>query len=588
MKNLILSFITLLLLLAIRNTEAQSLNAPKPEKNFFQMRDEILKQVEKGKEENFINEEEREKDNAMTKFKRWEHFMLPRVGPAGTFFEPDAVYNSYTNYYSNHTQNKSLFSNTWQAIGPFSDFGDVTQSYKLGIGRMNCIAQHPLDSNILFVGTMGGGIWKTTDAGLTWTCLDNNLPSMSISDIAINPLHPDSIYAATGDAIGNYFGLSDYHQGHYSCGIILSTDGGTTWSQTGFNYQQVERQNIYRLVIDPVQTSNLLAGGDSGLYRSTDAGATWTQLDTTRIYDIQINPLDASKYYAIVNSGFKLKRSYDGGATFNITNTSNFFGNGMARVRVSAADTSKIFVVRGSGVLVRSINGGQTFQLVNNVGTLFNHQGDYDKALVLSPVDTNLILIGLVPLVKSVNKGLNFAVIDSMDSYNNGLHVDFHELEFSIFNSNTLYAVNDGGVYVSHDIGETWTSLNNGMNVTQYYKLSSSNLNPEMILAGAQDNGPHLFNGQNWNVLIYADGMDCSFDKADENTAYASIQNGFVYKSIDGGITYPNLITPAGFYGDWETPHLANPINTNTLYLAGIKSMNPLLKAIHGKLFLPY
>ena len=158
-----------------------------------------------------------------------------------------------------------------------------------------------------------------------------------------------------------------------------------------------------------------------------------------------------------------------------------------------------------------------------------------------------------MPLIKSVNQGATFAVIDSMNSFNNGTHVDFHELEFSIFNANKLYAVNDGGVYVSHDIGETWTSLNNGMNITQYYEMGSSNLNPDLMMGGAQDNGPHLFNGEDWYALIYADGMDCSFDKADENTAYASAQYGAVYRSNDGGVTFPQFITPAGFIGDWIT-----------------------------------
>ena len=90
-------------------------------------------------------------------------------------------------------------------------------------------------------------------------------------------------------------------------------------------------------------------GCDKGLYRSTDAGATWSQLDITRIYDIQIDPLDASKYYAITNNGLKFKRSYDGGATFHVTNPQVFGGPRLTRVRVSAADTSKIYVVRGSG-----------------------------------------------------------------------------------------------------------------------------------------------------------------------------------------------------------------------------------------------
>ncbi len=575
MKNKLLFISILLLFFSMLESTAQITysGSTKPI-NFFQLRDEVLKQIEQEKKDDQVNEEERESDDAMAKFKRWEHFMLPRVGPTGKSFDADAVYNACKNYSGNHTGNKSVLNNNWEPIGPFNTMNNLAQSFKVGVGRMNCIAQHPLDSNILFVGTMGGGIWKTTNGGLSWTCLDNNLPSMSISDIAINPLNPNIIYAATGDAVGNYSVASypHFHQGQYSCGIIKSTDGGNTWAQTGFTFQQMQTENIYRLVINPLNPNILMVGCDKGLWRSVNAAVSWTQLDTTRIYDVQINPLDASKYYAIANDGLRLLRSYNNGSAFTTANTTNLTGNaGLSRLRVSAADTSKIYVVRGGGILLRSSNAGQTFQLVKYFGVLFSHQGDYDKALALSPVDTNVILIGLVPLIKSVNKGVTFAIVDSMNSYNYGLHVDFHELEFSVFNPNTIYAVNDGGVYVSHDAGESWISLNNGLNVTQYYKVSSSNLNPNLIIAGAQDNGPQFFDSQNWTVLLFADGLDCSFDKTDENTAYASTQNGFVYRSDDGGITFPFLITPQGFTGDWEAPHLANPLNSNKLFLAGNK-----------------
>ena len=94
----------MLLLLSVYITHAQNSTTPQPAKNFFEVRNEILKQIETQIEENLINEEEREKDNAMAKFKRWEHFMLPRVGPQGTFFDADAVYNAYQNYSASHKQ----------------------------------------------------------------------------------------------------------------------------------------------------------------------------------------------------------------------------------------------------------------------------------------------------------------------------------------------------------------------------------------------------------------------------------------------------------------------------------------------------
>jgi xyloglucan-specific exo-beta-1,4-glucanase len=113
-----------------------------------------------------------------------------------------------------------------------------------GIGRINCIALHPTDSNILFVGTACGGIWRSIDGGVNWASSNDALPSMSITDISINPLNPDTIYAATGDAPGNWVFDTGWNfffpGGHYACGILMSTDGGQTWNQTGLTYSQAQ------------------------------------------------------------------------------------------------------------------------------------------------------------------------------------------------------------------------------------------------------------------------------------------------------------------------------------------------------------
>ena len=543
--------------------------------NFYKVREEILKKIAQDEKEGTFNEEERESDDIMAKFKRWEHFVDQRVYPTGDFFDPEAVIKEYRKYYKNHQQKNFTPANNWLAVGPFYPVTDAAQTGIGGIGRINCLAQHPVDSNILYIGTFGGGIWKTIDGGLNWTSLDENLPAMSVSDIAINPLHPDTIYVATGDAVGNFFANiypDPYHQGHYSAGIIMSSDGGQTWSQTGFTYQQYQIENIYRLVIDPVNTNNLLAGTLDGMYRSTDAGVSWIKKDSTKTYDIQYNPLDPSKYYATTNGGVKLRRSFDGGDTWITTNAANLIGGvGLSRISISPADTGKIYIMRGTGRLHRSTNGGGLFITVSYPGNTFGHQGSYDKAFAISPVDTNIMILGLVDLYKSVNQGFNFTAVDSIDDVVTGIHVDFHSMQFANGNSNKLYATSDGGVYVSYDIGETWTSLNNGINVTQYYKMSSSNLNPEHILAGAQDNSTHFYDGLGWTVVTCCDGMDPGFDKTNEQIAYATTQNGNFMRSLDSGRSFSVPITPPGLNGNWESPHFINPVNASTIYFGGTK-----------------
>ena len=215
--------------------------------NFYQIRESVLKKISEDKTKGNVSEEARENDDILTKFHRWEHFVEERVYPTGDFFEPDVIMKSYNNYYNKHTKNSSVASGNWQPVGPYFPVTDASQLGIGGIGRINCLAQHPTDSNTLYIGTMGGGIWKTIDGGQSWVSLAENLPSMSFSDIAINPLYPDTIYAATGDAIGNYAlaAYPDFHQGQYSSGIIMSPDGGQTWMQTGFTFQQYHKPLYY-------------------------------------------------------------------------------------------------------------------------------------------------------------------------------------------------------------------------------------------------------------------------------------------------------------------------------------------------------
>jgi hypothetical protein len=171
-------------------------------------------------------EAENAEEGGYQQFKRWESFFKQRTFPTGLFPSPEIVYNEHIKYkaaYKN-SENHTSAAN-WSFLGPH-----VIPTEGGGSGRINCIAIDPVDTNIIWLGAACGGLWKTTDGGLTWTSNTDLLPSLSISDIVVDPTNPSVMYLATGDKYGIYYQYEVW--GHYSAGVLKSTDGGVTWSQT--------------------------------------------------------------------------------------------------------------------------------------------------------------------------------------------------------------------------------------------------------------------------------------------------------------------------------------------------------------------
>jgi len=537
-----------------------------PVANFYSVRSEMLEKMQEAEE---IEESAGEEDGLYAKFKRWEYFMHQRTFPSGNFFRPDALINEFNRTKTQRTNSNGIQSIGWTALGPFTVPTPIDSNLSPGIGRANCIIEHPSDSNILFIGTACGGIWRSADGGQSWICSSDQLPSMSITDIAFNPVNPDTIYAATGDAAGNFAAQPNWNiyfpGGQYAAGILMSADGGLTWNQTGLTYAQAETAVMYKVIVNPAQTNVVLAATAKGIYRTDDGGTNWIQVDTLCTYDLMLNPLDPSMVYAM--AGNKIKRSFDYGATWVSYPYSLGGVQSLSHFAISEADTNVIMLVRSSGAVFRSFSGGVTFTQLGSTQT-FGHQSDYDKPIAMSPVNVNDIYLGLVPIIKSTDGGVNWNSISSfVNTHSNYIHPDFHGITISKFNPSKIYAANDGGVYVSNDEGATWTSLNNGISISQYYKLSSSYTQPDLILGGTQDNSTHRYDGTSWKIVTCCDGMDNATDFTDENVCYASIQGGNFSRSENAGLVFNISINPPGFYGSWVTPIAMNPLNSNNIYV---------------------
>ena len=579
MKNTVM----LAALLAASGVMAQS-TKEKPS-DFYQLRDQFYKDHPQAlpwnqtpgqsmQEENEGQSIPELKDGVVERFRRWEAFAEPRVYPTGKFIDPGTLMREYLKYQQKHPS--SLRTGNWQLVGP----AVVPEGGGLrGAGRINTIAVNPLDTNIIYLGTPCGGVWKSVDGGNTWnTNASNLLASISIGDIAINPIHPDTLYAATGDSYGfEYYGqgTGDFWGGTYSAGLMISADGGDTWNSTGLSYEQTDAQLIYRIIINPVNPNILIAGTRGGLYRSADAGATWSEVIDGNFFDAEFNTADVQTVYAV--DDYHFYSSNDGGITWiqNPAALQNQYDGMRISIAVTPADPNRIYAWTQSGNFYKSSNGGTSFTGATSPNNFSLSQGVYDVVLAASPTDANTVLAGGVNLAQSTNGGQSWQIIGG--GYSTGpdkIHPDFHAAVYYPNDGSRLIVGNDGGVYKSTQGSFPWIDKSGGMAIKQYYRMANSVVDHDYILAGAQDNGTDKFDGATWSQVLGADGMQPLVDYQSDNINYASSQGGNVNRSIDGGLTFSPVspTDPSGTYfywGHWTTPYVLDPADHHTIYYGG-------------------
>ncbi len=249
----------------------------------------------------------KDKDLSKTKInkpmQRWLWFSQARMQADDNV----PVLNNYLESYQQIKAGKknNTFKNSWIPKGPFDLVNAPNSIIINNIGRLNCIAFHPDNPDIFWVGAPQGGIWKTENGGESWIPLGDDLPIMRISDIAVDPVDPDILYICIGDY--GYLGFYIYNLGYYpgrvtyfGLGVYKSTDGGLTWSPTGLTYDQEDgvESLMRRVFINPENTSELLAAGVAGIFKSDDAGTTWTQVSNRFVWDIEMQQDNYKVMYA--------------------------------------------------------------------------------------------------------------------------------------------------------------------------------------------------------------------------------------------------------------------------------------------------
>ena len=529
------------------------------------------------------------KGKGWKQFKRWENYMTPRVYPSGNKIDPSFAFHAYQEYLTSNSSNKkanasSVQTNSWTYSGPSNN------TIESGAGRVNFIRFQPGDTNTIYIGTPAGGLWKTNNGGDHWSTNTDQLASLGMRDLAIDPSNVKVMYLATGDADGARSSVYiSSLTGSY--GVLKTDDGGLNWKTTGLKWTYAQNININRVLVNPINTNIVFAAASDGLYRSMDGGAIWEKVVVGDARDIAFKPEDPSVVYVVGISSFL--KSVDSGATFtSIPNNGLPVGKTMRlKIAVTAADPTYIYIaaVAGSGSnyagfygLYCSTNSGISFSLRSNSPNLLGYlgyppadggQGWYDFVLAVSPVNKNIDMCGGIVLWKSIDGGINWKQANNKSGFGE-VHLDLHCLEYMPGKGSTAYLGTDGGIYKTTGSATTWTNISNGLQNAEIYGIGQSSLNSNLYLSGWQDNGDQLCRaGVCGQVGAGGDGMKCFIDWSDDKYMYFSSQAGFLLSSNDGGITFNSILTPdPGSNYIWVTPWVQDPVNPSTIY-AGITQM---------------
>jgi len=531
-----------------------------------------------------------EQVKARKSFKRVEWFNTQRAWPFDTI--PMFRYAQEMDREIEKVRNNTSKGNedmAWTSIGP-SGQQSIISNWGMVSGRAKTIAVHPSDPLTLYIGAANGGIWKTTDEGQTWLDIGHDLASLSFGAIAIDPNNPETIYAGSGEA-GYFLG----YIGFDGKGVFKSTDGGNSWNQitdgigsiTSFGDLAVSPFNS-NVVLAALASVNYYSGNlpNEGLWKSSDAGEHWERtLDVQDAFDIAFHPADANIVYAAVgggNSDAGFYISTDQGTTWTQSNTGLPPTSSIHRLQVDVSNSNPdiIYTVifdanTMSSKAYKSVNGGVNWAQISpgiNLGGYYGggwyDQGFYDLCIAVDPENPDLVYIGNVEIHRTTN-GADFTPVRPYgnDLWGGLAHCDYHKLVFAPSDPNYFYIACDGGIYKSTDKGYSATPQNIGLSTHQFYRVASHPFNPQIVIGGMQDNATAmtLDGGLTWNEVTGGDGMECLFNPGNPDTIYTSSQNGYFYRSVNGGNTFSVLFNANG---SWTTPLIMHPTNHKILFTA--------------------
>jgi len=468
-------------------------------------------------------------------------------------------------------------SGYWSEVGP-TNYTRVGSGHNGGLGRVNVIAFHPSNGNIIYVGTPAGGLWRTTNGGSTWTPLTDGLPRIGVSGIAIQPNNPNVIYILTGDGDGG---------DTQGIGVLKTTNGGQTWQETGLSWDVTQFRRGYKLLMHPTSYNTLFAATTGGLYKTTNGGSTWALELSGSINDVEFKPGDPTIMYAARRSSSAFYRSTDSGANWTYIDVDPNSSATITRLEIGVTPDNPNYVYALTGPatasgefrgVYRSFDSGANFGPKADTPNILGYPSDgsddrdqsgYDLAIAVSPLDEADVITGGINIWKSTNFGNSFFNLTQWNeiSATTYSHADIHELVYNPVN-NYLYCGSDGGIFRSTNHGTSWTDLSSGLQIMQFYHIDIDEGDSNDFIGGTQDNGTNYrtTNTTTFNHIEGGDGFDSMIDWNNPNILYL-VANRSIYKSTNAGASISNITPP----GETEFfPFLAQQHNAaNTIFVGG-------------------
>jgi photosystem II stability/assembly factor-like uncharacterized protein len=516
-------------------------------------------------------------------FRRWEHYWQYRIDPSTGLFPQTTPYLELKKYQQDHQKAISSDPSSWRNLGIDTSYGGYA-----GIGRLNALAFHPDNDQVIWVGSPSGGLWKTTDGGENWSIQNEGTAVLGVSDIVIPEDYSTSqtLYVATGDRDGGSLWTLGGGQSNdnNSIGVLKSTDGGDTW-QRSLSFDVSQKQLVTRILMHPGDDQVLYAATSNGVYKTTDAGANWNKVAPNSFIDMEFKPGDPAVMYGSTQKYGRngIYRSTDGGQNWSLVQEAEGL---RIELSVTPDDTSRVYAVAantsgGLQGIYRSNNSGQSFQDMNIQKNLLGYYGDgsgtggqgsYDLTIQADPNHADTLFVGGINTWRSVDGGNTWDCVNawiSSDQYNSRtipeVHADKHAMAFQNGTS-VFFEGNDGGIYRTDDYGTSWEDLTNGMVISQLYRLGNSQTDSTVIIAGLQDNGTKVRFQQDWYDVIGGDGMECIVDYQDNSIQYGTLYYGDIYRTTNLWNEAQNIKPADTLKGAWATPYVINPKNPSTLY----------------------
>jgi len=453
----------------------------------------------------------------------------------------------------------------WRLVGPFRG------------GRALAVSGVPGNPSLFYFGAVGGGVWKSTDAGRSWNPIFDAQPVASIGALAVAPSNPNVVYVGSGEADMR----SDIIHGN---GMYRSDDGGSTWSRIGLS----DTRQIARIVVDPQNASRLYvaalghaygANTERGVFRSNDAGKNWTKIlykdAQTGAIDLAMDPSDSKTLYAALwqtrrppwniyppsnGPGSGLYKSTDAGTTWQqLRNGLPQDGLGRIGIAVAPSDRTRVYAIVDArrGGLYRSDDAGLSWKLVDNDPRIWK-RGWYFSNVAVDPHDRDVVYVSNTSLYRSSNAGTSFAAIKGAPGGD-----DYHLLWIDPTDSDRMILASDQGVIVSVNGARTWSSWYN-QPTGQFYHVATDNRFPYWIYGAQQDSGavatPSRTNHRgisfrDWQpIAAGGESGYIAIDPADSRMIYGGTVDRFDWLTGQDQDLSPEFSHPGLYRHTWTLP----------------------------------